>query len=202
MACNLREVYGLGGVSHANKDAALANNSGFPCVLARNIRAFLDHVEAGMSVSKLQVKPGCGPSHGGLVCIKVGPLDEATAARLAEQKVCVSFRTSSSFHHTLWLTLLHQFVQRLSQQFATANYKGDKLAGHAQSHEDLGECPRCGHAVSQSAFKSNKCTKKSKFVECCNSRIHKVQTQTRIVAPRRDDAPVYRADCCGPGAWP
>ena len=91
-------------------------------------------------------------------------------------------------------------MQRLSQQAATANYKGDKLAVQAKSHEDLGECPRCGHAVSKSAFKNNKCNKKSKFVECCNSRVHKVPTQTKHFAPRRDDALVYRDDCCGP--WP
>ena len=69
---------------------------------ARNT-AFLCQVEAGMSVSRT----------GGFVCIKVGPWDEATAALFA--------LLPSSFHHTLWLTLLHHLVQRLSQQVATAN---------------------------------------------------------------------------------
>ena len=39
--------------------------------------SFMRPIEAGMSVSR------------SLVCVKVGPRDEATAARLAQQKVCL-----------------------------------------------------------------------------------------------------------------
>lgn len=50
--------------------------------------AFLEQVEAGEAVS----------CNGGFTCIKIGEWDDATAAKLAEQKVRVSLHTMYFFH--------------------------------------------------------------------------------------------------------
>ena len=95
-------------------------------------------------------------------------------------------------------------MQRLSQQAATASFEGGTLAKQAKSHVDHGKCPRCNHIVSQTVFNKNMCTKKSKFVECCNAKVREdgpgKAPQGGGRACRTDDAPIYRPGCCGP--WP
>jgi len=150
--------------------------------------AFLDQVEVGKAVSP----------KGGFTCIKIGAWDDATAAKLAEQKVRVSLHTLTLYHalHTMSYTSSSFRAQRLSQQAASASFEGGKLAKQAKSHVDHGKCPRCNHTVSESAFKNNKCMKKTKFVERCNAKVRK-DGPGRC---RTDDAPIYRPGCCGP--WP
>ena len=95
-------------------------------------------------------------------------------------------------------------MQRLSLQAATASFEGGTLAKHAKSHVDHGKCPRCNHTVSESAFKNNKCMKKTKFVERCNAKVRKDGPGKAATghgrACRTDDAAIYRPGCCGP--WP
>ena len=85
-----------------------------------------------------------------------------------------------------------------------AHFEGDKLAGNAKLNENLSKCPRCGHKVSATANKQNKCSKRSKFVECCNAKVREDGPGRADGkggrACRTDVAPVYKLGCCGP--WP
>ena len=106
-------------------------------------------------------------------------------------------------HYTLWLTLLHHFVQRLSQQAATASFEGDKLSNRAKSNETSASVLDAATQFQQLQTSKISAPRDQNLLNVATQKFAKMVPERHTGGGRScrtDDAPVYRTGCCGP--WP